>query len=271
MTVPTRNGTVTTWQEFRNITSGSCKLLKELDNFSNSILVTGCQRSGTTMLSRIITESEGMVNYRFGHDDELDAALILSGLVKHRPQGRYCFQTTYIDECYAEYFEHSIPYKIIWVLRNPYSTVFSLAYNWPEWAFTPTFSRGPAPCLKGKDKWLFKLVGTRAFSRVKRACMIYNWKISQLFKLEAGFEPQKLMVVDYDALTSNKSKILPEIYAFAELDYKKEYEEKIHSNSVEKWQRLADTERDAVKHFCEPIYQKAKKLVYESKLAHVNS
>jgi ligand-binding sensor domain-containing protein len=44
-------------------------------------------------------------NYWFGRDDELDAALILSGHVDHQQNGRYCFQTTYINECFREYFE----------------------------------------------------------------------------------------------------------------------------------------------------------------------
>jgi hypothetical protein len=47
-----------------------------------------------------------MTQYYFGSDNELDAALILSGRVAHEPQGRYCFQTTYLNECYSEYFEH---------------------------------------------------------------------------------------------------------------------------------------------------------------------
>ena len=91
--------------------------------FGGAILVTGCQRSGTTILSRIITRSDGMVDYWFGRDDELDAALILSGHVWHSPVGRYCFQTTYLNECYEEYFQCDLNQKIIWMIRSPYSVI----------------------------------------------------------------------------------------------------------------------------------------------------
>ena len=76
---------ITTWRQFTaQIRSKGHGLLKTLDDFPNAVLVTGCQRSGTTMMSRIITQSEGMVDYWTGPDDELDAALILSGS-NHRP------------------------------------------------------------------------------------------------------------------------------------------------------------------------------------------
>ena len=78
---------IKTWRRFaREVRPKGCRLLSRLERFPKSVLVTGCQRSGTTMLSRIITQSEGMTNYWFGKDDELDAALILSGEVEYDPE-----------------------------------------------------------------------------------------------------------------------------------------------------------------------------------------
>jgi hypothetical protein len=120
---------ITDWGQFaRRVRVDGCELLMNLDSFSDTILVAGCQRSGTTALSRLITESEGMTNFWFGQDDELDAALILAGRVQCENQGRHCFQTTYIDDNYHEYFDHK-NYKMIWVIRNPYSVVYSMLNN----------------------------------------------------------------------------------------------------------------------------------------------
>ncbi len=175
-------GSISTWQQFRAITGKSdYRLLERLDDFPNAILITGCQRSGTTMLSRIIRNSPEIVDHTFGRDDELDAALILSGLVEHEPEGRYCFQTTYVDQNYWEYFNHNGSYKLIWVLRNAFSTVFSLVYNWPKWSLDRTFQYGPATRLKGVNKIIYSVLGIRGFSRIRRACLVYNWKLNSKF------------------------------------------------------------------------------------------
>ena len=40
----------------KEVRSRGYNLINRLDDFPNSVFVTGCQRSGTTMLSRIITQ-----------------------------------------------------------------------------------------------------------------------------------------------------------------------------------------------------------------------
>ena len=75
--------------------------------------MSGCQRSGGTMLAGILSKSDGIVDFAWSKDDELDAALILSGYEDHVAQGRYCFQTTFLNECYQEYFEHTPDFKLI--------------------------------------------------------------------------------------------------------------------------------------------------------------
>jgi hypothetical protein len=249
---------ITTWAEFsKKVRSKGCNLLKELDKFPNSVLITGCQRSGTTMLARVIRESEGMVDYWTGRDDELDAALILSGYIAHQPRGRYCFQTTYLNQCYHEYFEHPSGHKILWVLRNPYSTVYSLLYNWPSQALENTFRQSVALSLKGKEKWLYKLGGDRLFSNLKKACLHYNWKVSQLFDLVSSLGNNTILVVDYDSLVQDKERILLRIYEFINLPYQADYAGKIHSSSVDKKKQLMEHEVNAIKHICEGIYLRA--------------
>ncbi len=131
-------------------------LLHRIDEFPDSVLVTGCQRSGTTALARAINASPAMVDYRFGRDDELDAAQILAGRVDHVPRGRYCFQTTYLNQCYGEYLEHRSPQRIVWVLRNPYSVVYSMVYNWGRFAFNELFAACGSPLLEGWTADLYR-------------------------------------------------------------------------------------------------------------------
>jgi hypothetical protein len=250
-----------TWNEFNKLVRAKgCNLLKRLDEFPNSVLVTGCQRSGTTILARVITQSKGMVNYWFGQDDELDAALILSGSVDHQPRGRYCFQTTYVNECYQEYFEHRNGHKIIWVLRNPYSVIFSMLYNWRN---TPNrlFEACGIPILSGIDKWLFTIFGHQVIPMLRKACWGYNGKTSQVFNLISYLGSENVLVVDYDDLVIRKDEILPEIYAFIDLDYKKDYSCMIHSKSLSKMQSLSRHEYSTIKSLCEPVYQRARRLL----------
>ena len=249
---------ITNWRQYTaQIRAKGRGLLKTLDDFSNAVLVTGCQRSGTTMMSRIIFQSEGMVNYWTGKDDELDAALILAGVNPPPSPGRYCFQTTFLDGFYKEYYQHTGNYKIIWVLRNPYSVVTSLLYNWAPPSLDGTFESFPAKELKGMDAARYRLRGIKAFSRPRRACEIFKAKTTQLFELYEAFGPEKIMIVDYDDLVLHKETILPTIYDFIDLAYDPAYHEKIHHKSLKKKSRLTEEETSTIRKHAEPIYNRA--------------
>lgn len=245
---------ITTWPEFTRLIRTRGCLLDRLDEFPHAVLVTGCQRSGTTMMARIITQSEGMTNYWFGQDDELDAALILAGEVEHLPAGRYCFQTTYMDECYREYFEHTGPFKIIWVLRNPYSVVYSLMYNWAPRSLDGTFAKLATNQLNGLEKWLYRWLGMRSVSRVRRASYIYTAKTNQLFELFQAWGRERIFIVDYDELVLHKETIMPQIYRFIDLHYDNSYCQQIHSKSVDKKSKLTRYERSTIKMITESVY-----------------
>ncbi len=246
------------WQQFTaQIRETDCKLLKTLDQFQQAVLVTGCQRSGTTMLARIIFQSEGMVNYWQGRDDELDAALILAGRKPAPASGRYCFQTTYVDEHYVEYYQHSGEYKIIWMLRNPFSVVYSLLYNWAPRSLDGTFKACAAGEIKGFDSALYHYFGIKAVSRVHKACDVYVAKTRQLIELFGVFGGEKMLVVDYDDLVLNKESVLPEIYEFIDLPYNPVYHTKIHQDSIQKKSRLTQHEIRIISHMAQSIYETA--------------
>lgn len=250
------------WRKFgRVVRSRGCCLLKRLDEFPNSVLVTGCQRSGTTMVSRTITKSAGMVNYWFGRDDELDAALILSGVVEHVPRGRYCFQTTYLNECVHEYYAHKNGHRIVWVLRHPFSVVHSMLHNWKNFALNELFESCGVNLLDENGRRLYKLFGIWGVSRIKRACLAYCGKVSQLFELQTHIAEDSFIVVEYDGLVSNKEHVLPELYRFIELPYRSDYAGMIHSKSLGKHNSLSGKERRMIETTCISIYEEARKLV----------
>jgi hypothetical protein len=249
---------ITTWEEFNNaIHFADIPLFKRLNEFPDSVLVTGCQRSGTTMLARIITQSDGMVNYWFGPDDELDAALILSGYVNHEPQGRYCFQTTYINNI-EEYNDLPNGIKIIWSLRNPYSVVYSMLYNWGDNSMNRVFTHCGVPLLRGKDKYLYKIWGLRGISRLRRACLAYNGKTSQIFDLKRIVNGDSLLVIDYDELVKNRELHLQAIYSFINLKFESKYVELINKKSVTKRSKLSPSEVELISQLCNPIYMKSR-------------
>ena len=254
------------WKQFTQLVrSKGCYLLKNLGNFPDAILVSGCQRSGTTILSRIITQSKEMEKYWFGPDDELDAALILSGYAEHQPSHqRYCFQTTYLDECYQEYYDHKGNFKLIWVIRNPYSVAFSLMYNWAPGALDGTFGKTATHLLSGYEQMAYKFLGTKCFSKVYKASLIYKAKTLQLIELFRNFEPSYLFVVDYDEMVLNKDAIFSKIYEFVNLEYDPSYTEQLHHQSINKKNQLSRREIKIVEKIANPYYEKAQKLLSTS-------
>lgn len=252
---------VNSWAQFdRNVRFSGKKLLSELDVFQDAILIAGCQRSGTTALSRVITGSNGMVNFQFGKDDELDAALILSGWIPHQPQGRYCFQTTYLNNSYPEYFEHS-NYKLIWVLRNPASVIYSMLYNWKRPALNRLFRHCGSVLLEEREKWRYDHLGAFAIPSLRRACLSYNAKVSQVFTLRARLGGDRIFIVDYEKLTKDKAAVLPAIYSFVGLPYRNDYAARLHSGSLNKAKVFYERHRDVLDGTCMPIYARAGTLV----------
>ena len=69
-----------TWQRFHSgVRKPGMPFLKNLSHYPQSVLVAGCQRSGTTMLTRLIAASPGFSRLALTRDDELDAALKSGG------------------------------------------------------------------------------------------------------------------------------------------------------------------------------------------------
>ena len=257
--IPLLNDSISTWPQFAHkVRQSEPKLLNRLNSYSNSILVAGCQRSGTTMLARLISNAKEVIDFRSGLDNELDAALILSGRMEAEQTGRHCFQTTYLNENYKEYFEHAPNFKIIWVVRNPYSVVYSLLYHWRRFAFNELFQACGSSLLNAEFKKRSDTFGYWSVPKIVRACLSYNGKSSQLFDLVNHFDDDHLLVVDYDNLISNKDTAIAKIFNFLDLPLSHDTTQSIRSGSVKKEQKLSTKERKVIREISYPIYEKVR-------------
>lgn len=250
---------VSPWPGFaRQVRGKQEKLLIHLDEFPDSILVSGCQRSGTTMVSRVISNSEGMFNFQISRDDEYDAACILSGRTSHTRQGRYCFQTTYLNERHHEYFEHP-DHRIIWVLRNPHSVVYSMVYHWKTFPLNELFLTCGYSWMGHEDRVRFQRHGVRGISRIRQAAYAFNGKVSQVIDIKSNYPAGRLAVLEYDQLVREKDRLFPLLYNFVNLPYKPEYIANVSTQSLGKKNSLDPEEMKIVDDICMPVYEAALK------------
>jgi len=229
-----------------------------LRGFANAVLVAGCQRSGTTMLTRIIAHARGFRRFELTHDDELDAALILAGAVHLPGDGRYCFQTTYLNDRYPEYGLLQPGQRLIWVVRNPHSVVYSMVYNWRRYALEELYTSCGRDGEVGyeddhRGAWWRKW--TRE-EQVRRACHAYRGKSAQIFALRSLLGSDQIMVVDYDALVMDAAAWLPGIFGFIGEPFDPACLRRVRGDSLHKANRLTDAEKRLVDTIAVPTYQR---------------
>jgi len=247
---------VRSWAAFHSIVKQPGRpLLAKLDDYADAILVAGCQRSGTTALARLLKRADGMIDHAFGHDDELDGALLLAGYATRGTEGRHCFQTTYLNDRFREYFEHR-DFRLIWMLREPRSVVYSMLNNWKRGALNRLFDAcgaevlarsGERPSLS--DTWLGP-------SRLTKACASYAAKTAQTALLHERLGG-KIAIVDYDELVANKRTLLPKLCDFAGLRYESRLGDALHDRSVGKRDKLNPRQAEQVDRTCSASYEGA--------------
>jgi hypothetical protein len=258
--VPVKN-----WRQFdAKLRFKKPKLLNTLDQFTSPVLVAGCQRSGTTALTKIIANGAGMSSFDCKDTDvkdvELIGAQILAGALGQQAEGRYCFQTTYLNDSFTEYFEHK-NYKLVWVLRTPASVVYSMLYNWGTGGINRLFKHCGADLLDDNERRRYDKWGSIAIPKLRRACLGYNAKIMQTKELSDKLDRDRLLVIDYGDLVLNKEKLMPNIFEFCGLEYKKEYAERIHSKSVDKAKRFSEKATATIEADCMPVYREAREYI----------
>lgn len=256
----------TCWKRFATRFRGRPEpLLDALPGFANAVLVAGCQRSGTTMLTRIIAHARGFQRFELTHDDELDAALVLAGAVHLPRDRRYCFQTTYLNERYREYGLMQPGQRLIWVVRNPHSVVYSMVYNWRRYALEELYDS----CGKGSEgNHSMSGAWWRRWTReeqVRKACHAYRGKASQVFAIRSLLGNDKVMVVNYDAMVRDPATWLPGIFDFIDVPYDPACERRVRGDSLKKASNLTDVEARQVDRIAMPVYQQTLALLHESR------
>jgi len=250
---------IRSWAAFHSVVKQpDRRLLTKLDDYMAPILVAGCQRSGTTALARLLKRAAGIVDHAFGHDDELDGALLLAGHATLALDGRQCFQTTYLNDRYPEYFEHD-NFKLIWMLREPRSVVYSMLNNWKRGALNRLFDACGAEVFAqtgGGQPFNSSWLGP---SRLAKACASYVAKTAQTFTLAERLG-ERMAVIDYDELVAHKHTMLPKLCAFVDVPYGTHLADALHDRSVNKRNRLGDRDAEHVDRFCLNVYTKAQAL-----------
>lgn len=250
---------VKTWAEFhQRIRLAGWALLRQLDEYPDSVLVSGCQRSGTTAVTRLVNLTGGVADYAFGADSELDGALLLSGYVDRFTSGRHCFQTTYLNASFAEYHIHDA-FRLVWVLREPRSVVYSMLHNWKRAALNRLFDGCGSrrlDRLRGEPSILSQWIGP---PRIDKACASYVAKTEQTFGLRERLG-DRMFIVDYDDLVLRPEATIRSVCEFAEVPFDPSLLGYLHTRSLRKGNALRQGEAARVDTFCTDVYQAAREL-----------
>ncbi len=254
-----RGPPVNSWAQFQEVVKRPDRpLLAGLDDYDDSLLIAGCERSGTTAITRLFKRTPGIADCDFGHDDELDGALLLSGYVERFTSGRHCFQTTYVDDRFTEYFEHGA-FRLIWLLREPRAVVYSMLHNWKGQALNRLYAACGATKLDPHASQRRQLGGWIGPSRLDKACASYVAKTEQTAALAAQLGA-RIVIVDYDDLITHRDKLLPQLFEFAGEPFDRELLRHLHGKSVRRGDKLTAREAAHVDEICMPAYLAARKL-----------
>lgn len=250
------------WRRFHHGPRQSPELLlRKLSRYPNAVLVAGCQRSGTTMLTRIIAQSAGFRGLALTDDDELDAALALCGEVDLPLRARYCFQTTYLNERFPEYRIIGPDHRLIWVLRNPHSVVYSMVYNWRRFALNELYEGCGLTLAMTERLRNIRWPWPWGPSRIEKACLSYSAKTTQINAITQLVPPHQILVVDYDDLLQAPQEWLPRIFAFIGESYDPGYALSVCSSSLQKANLLSSPANHLIAAQAEPVYRDCLALV----------
>jgi hypothetical protein len=235
--------TIASWSEFYSII-GDEPLLAKLDDYPDALLIAGCDWSATTAITRLFKRLSPFADSSWGHDDELDGALLLAGRRERRAIGRTCFQTTYLRDRYREYFTHD-DFKLVWIVREPRATVRSMLA-----------SRGRALPPRNVLGLAGKSAGGQGASRLEKACAAYLASIRQTTELKERLG-ERVAVIDYDELAADRNRLLPALCRFAGVACDADVLRHLHGKSVRKGS-LASFEAAIVDQLALPAYRRAR-------------
>ncbi len=226
-------------------------LLARLDDYENSLLISGCHWPSTTAVTRLLQRTGGFADHGFGHDDEFDGALLLAGYVTRFSSERHCFQTTYLNDGFREYLDHE-DFKLIWILREPRSVVASLLTRWKRAALDALLPGGEHADADSRSS----LSGA---SRIDKACSAYTAAATQALELHARLG-RRIAIVDYDDLAAHRDRLLPQLCELAGTAFDRQLLSHLHGKHVHRGDTLAGWEAARVDYLAAPAYWGARAL-----------
>jgi hypothetical protein len=212
------------------------------------------------MLTRLIARAQGFARLALTKDDELDAALALAGFLDLPQDTRYCFQTTYLNECFREYGTLKHDQRLIWVVRNPYSVVHSMLKNWRRFALNELYEGCGMQTTSSKRLQRSHLPWPFGPSRLEKACLAYRGKVAQILSIKAIVKPDQLLVVDYDRLAAKPQETLPAVFQFANAPYDPKYAGEIRKTSLSKAERFSRRTRKQIERLTWQTYSECAQL-----------
>jgi hypothetical protein len=208
------------------------------------------------MLTRLLASSPGFGSLALTDDDELDAALALAGFIDLPLDRRYCFQTTYLNERFGEYRKLGAEQRLIWVLRNPYSVIYSMLYNWKRFALNELYEGcglGHADSSAARRRKLFGWV--LGPTQLEKACLAYRGKVSQIAQIRSILHPKQLLVLDYDCLVADPGTELRRVFNFTGTTWNPSASHFVRRDSLSKADRLAPRARQLIEELAVPTYR----------------
>lgn len=244
------------WRWFSvRIRSRGCCLLHAANTFEKPIFVSGCQRSGTTLVTSLISASPDIANSHRGRDEELAGAYVLCGETNPGRPGRYCFQTTYLNECYLEYLSIDGHFNLIWVLRNPESVIYSMVYNWARFPLNELFLGCGKPFMTEEDANAFRRNGLLALSPIKRASYAFIGKAQQFLFLSERLPTQMITPIEYESLVSSPAETVTALCRHLRLsDRDIGSAASINKENLGKAINLCKPNRETIRRLCAPVY-----------------
>lgn len=233
---------VASWQQFYFATAER-PLLARLSDYRDALLVAGCDWPAATAVTRLFKRLPCFADSRYGHDDELDGALLLAGLCEPQHLGRRCFQTNYVGQRLHEYFDHA-DYRLVWIVREPRAAICSLLGDRQR----KSELAGGSACAQGA-------------SRLEKACATYLTLIQQTLELKQRLG-SRVAIVDYDALTADRTRVLPALCRFASVGCNTELLSHLHGKSVRRGM-LASWEASIVDELALPAYRSVLAATYD--------
>ena len=251
---------IKSWHQFERIRHGTKPLLQVLPTLNKPILVAGCQRSGTTAVTRILRSGGDFGELSVTPDDELDAALILAGELPPPRGHRLVLQTTYLNNHYREYFDHK-NFNLIWLIRNPREVINSMLNNWSSGALRRLFHACGSRQLNKKQLARYARIGHWGFSKLEMACYSYLEKSHQALEISRALANHQVTFLDYNRFVAEPHETVRFLCAYSGITYSPQIANTLQRDVRKRaTNQLSKTQERTVQEICDDAWHQTLKL-----------